>query len=303
MLSPVRFRVQLRLAILFGLLVPACSGPGSPMGRPNVQPDGGEDSDSDRDDGDENAGDSGRHPPSSDDDAGAPLDVHVQVSGARSECGKCSVLIAQVQGGKAPYVYDWSDPKLQGPGPHMVCPAVPTEYSVKVTDSSEVLEGEFAQSAMVKETNGKVECTAPTPDAGALGDEYFQGCGLPEYAEDMPANKICSVIEATGGPKEIGIKMPRKLAKGHTYELTINRLLPLTLGQDVRLVFYGSNELCVPQEQIGTIHFSNTWSDGICFTAERDYDHLFHTVEIDGVLFSAELAQFPTFCETACTPD
>src|SRR4051794_24319226 len=63
-------------------------------------------------------------------DGGGPLEARIQVNGgAGIVCGGCAILGAQVQGGKAPYSYAWSDPSLRGPGPFTVCPTQATSYS------------------------------------------------------------------------------------------------------------------------------------------------------------------------------
>ena len=104
-----------------------------------------------------------------------PLSAHIQVNGSTISCGMgCAVLIAQAQGGKQPYAYSWSDPTLVGPGPHRVCPEEPAEYSVTVTDDSQVSTAEFAMPAQTAKAFGKVECLPSGLDSGTATD--FMGC-------------------------------------------------------------------------------------------------------------------------------
>src|ERR1019366_4797901 len=69
-------------------------------------------------------------------DGGGVLQAHIQVNGGGSACGACAVVLAQVQGGQQPYIYTWSDPTWQGPGPFQLCPQMLTPVSLTVTDSS-----------------------------------------------------------------------------------------------------------------------------------------------------------------------
>jgi Galactose oxidase, central domain/Secretion system C-terminal sorting domain len=61
----------------------------------------------------------------------------VTVTGSTPICaGSCTNVSASVSGGNAPYTYSWTPNIGTGAGPHQVCPASTTTYSVLVTDSS-----------------------------------------------------------------------------------------------------------------------------------------------------------------------
>lgn len=50
--------------------------------------------------------------------------------------GSCTNISTTTSGGNPPYAYSWNPSVGTGSGPHQVCPAVTTTYSVLVTDSS-----------------------------------------------------------------------------------------------------------------------------------------------------------------------
>jgi len=238
---------------------------------------------------------------------GELLQARVQVNGANVSCGGCAVLIAQVQGGEAPYAYQWSDPTLSGPGPHMVCPTVPTSYSVIVTDDGEVIGGEFAKPAQEVEATGKVSCVE---DAGADG---LTGCftnGQPDGgAPDPDAGVMCPDPSDAGiafdfttgavGSVTVSSALPMPFKAGRQYEYNHDRLLPFTLsvGQGVTVDIYGAKEHCKPSEKLFSLVYDIfTWHQGYCFTPKEDYAYLIVAVHLDGVLFSWEFLTSGTAC-------
>jgi hypothetical protein len=224
-----------------------------------------------------------------------PLQARVQVNGANTPCGACAVVIAQAQGGKQPYSYAWSDPSLTGPGPHQVCPDQPTEYSVVVTDSSEVQAAEFGRSAQTAEAAGKVECTAPSLDAGGPAD--FVGCqGMVAQTDAGPGGQPVTCETGDGGYYSGTGMLPMPILGGHTYTLNYDQLIPIVVGEAVVVDIYGSNTPCALEEKLTSWTLDGTWHHPGCFTPTKNYDYVLIRVYVGFTLFYFDLLQTATFC-------
>jgi hypothetical protein len=245
--------------------------------------------------------------------AGAALQARVQVNGATVTCGSCAVLLAQVQGGKPPYTYAWSDPTLIGPGPHQVCPSAPTTYSVVVSDDSAEM-GEIAREAAQVQTSGSVNCTA---DAGIDGPH---GCFVPAPAKDggvadadASVGVICGDAGVSAGLFGVtgtvvgSVKLSDLFSNldvfraGKTYSYRADRLLPfnLSLGDPVKLEILGANSLCEPAEKLISLTFDVfSWHQQSCFTPKQDYRYVIETVTFDGELLYWDFLQSATICDT-----
>jgi hypothetical protein len=258
--------------------------------------------------------------------AGDQLQARVQVNGANLSCGACAILIAQVQGGTAPYTYEWSDPTLHGPGPHMVCPNASTSYSVVVSDSSEVSSGEFGRPAQSLEATGMVNCVA---DAGAgwTGCITYTAAGaiplgltgdaLGDASVGADAAVICPepddagvTFDLTSGSRgdvtvSVGVPPENTFKAGRTYEYSHDRLLPLTLslGDAVTVDLYGAKEHCKPAEKVATLVYDLfTWHQSYCFTPKEDYSYVIIQVHLNGALFSAEFLSIGSTCSGCSDP-
>jgi hypothetical protein len=237
------------------------------------------------------------------------LRAQVQVNGANTQCGTCSVILAQAQGGKLPYTYEWSDPSLQGPGPHMVCPDAPTSYSVVITDSSEVRNGEFYSPAQQVQAVGETHCV--TGDAGA----GFQGCLsqiVPDAGSDGGAGVTCpdpddpdagvtfDLFNGARGTITVTTDLGANAFKaGQSYEYSHDRLVPITLsvGEAVRVDVYGANTPCGFDEKLFTLTYDLfTWHQSFCFTPKQNYRYLIVQVHLNGALFSWEFLATGTTC-------
>jgi hypothetical protein len=245
-------------------------------------------------------------------DDSLPLQARVQVNGGKTPCGTCSVLLAQAQGGKQPYTYRWSDPELSGAGPHQVCPDEPTDYSVTVTDDSEVKGAEFSTPAQTATATGKVECTPPDLDAGQ-GTTEFVGCmtpagmmasGMMATAGTSPEAGAGTITCETGdGGFYSGTGMiPMPLLAGHTYSLSYDQLVPIVIGEPVIVDVYGSNEPCKLEEKFATWTLDGTWHHPGCFTPTKNYDYLLIRVYVGFTLFYFELLNGATFCAGCSEP-
>jgi hypothetical protein len=234
-------------------------------------------------------------------DAGTlqPLAVTLRVNGDRVPCGSCSVLIAQVLGGQAPYSYVWSDPALTGPGPHSVCPAEPTRYSVKVTDSSDKPSfAEFESEAMVVEAETPVGCV--TADGGT---ELWGGCFPPSGEASADAgngeSQECAWIDmvppfagALGGETTrvpVGFSFrstngDEQITPGKPYEISYDQVLfQLSVSQPVSVRIYGSNEPCGTTQLYGTHILDGTWHQSFCFVPEQAWKYTRVDVDIGDV--------------------
>lgn len=238
--------------------------------------------------------------------AGEQLQARIQVNGASVRCGECAVLVAQVQGGVLPYAYEWSDPALSGPGPHMVCPKEPTTYSVIVTDDSELGGGEFGQAAQEVQATGKVSCVEDAGVDGLTG--CWSGAGGDAGAPDPDAGVTCPepgdagvAIDITGAQGRVTVSsaLPMPFKAGRPYEYNHDRLLPFTVstGTGVTVDIYGAKEHCKPAEKLFSLVYDIfTWHQGYCFTPKEDYAYLIVAIRLDGVLFSWEFLTSGTVC-------
>jgi hypothetical protein len=257
-------------------------------------------------------------------DPGAPLSVQLQVNGATTACGSCSVLIAQAMGGKEPYTFSWSDPTLTGAGPHRVCPNEPTTYSVRVTDdSARDFEGS-SLAAQTAEARGDVKCRPADPDAGAL-----QGCsssvsmGMPQsgatpldgavkadpdagQTECGDAGITFDLTSGAQGTVTVSTRLEEAAFRGgQRYEYIVDRLVPLTLslGQAVDVEIWGGNTHCELAEKFIAYKLDLfTWHQSTCFTPTKDYLYLLVVVKLNGAIFNWELLTSSTTC-AGCSTD
>jgi hypothetical protein len=248
---------------------------------------------------------------------GGVLQARIQINGAHTTCGTCAVLLAEVQGGTAPYSYVWSDPSLVGPGPHEVCPDAPTKYVLTVTDSSGHAAGELATPAQKAQVTGTVACTAPLPDAstqaGALvgckvtstqaSEAMDGGMGI-----DCPANEQSSGLTALidGGVESSHAgALPGTLLAGQPYSFSYDRVIPLNVGQPVTVDIYGSNtpDICAEGEKLFSMKLDGSlasWNNTYCFTPTKDYAYVVSNVSVQGVFFYNSASFAGTMC-TGCS--
>jgi hypothetical protein len=237
------------------------------------------------------------------------LQAKVQVNGANTACGSCSVVIAQAQGGVLPYKYEWNDPSLVGPGPHQVCPDSPRTYTVTVTDSSELVGGEFAKPADQVAASGETACVE-----GDAGDG-IQGCVTNVGGGDAGADSGVSITCAE--PNDAGVTFdlatgalgtvtvstfmgPNAFKAGQSYEYSHDRLIPLTLslGEAIAVDVYGATEPCALEEKLFTLTYDLfTWHQSFCITPKKDYSYLIVAVHLNGALFSWEFLTAGTVCQ------
>ncbi len=229
------------------------------------------------------------------------LRAQIQVNGANTLCGTCSVILAQAQGGVLPYTYEWSDPSLSGPGPHRVCPDQPTKYSVIISDSAGTLTGEFARPSDRVEALGETNCvpgdagtgfagcfTSVTGDAGA---DANVPCGDAGVAFDLTTGAVGTVT--------VSAQLSDGFKAGQTYEYSHDRLIPITLslGQAVSVDIYGANEQCGQEEKLFTLTYDLlTWHQSFCFTPTKDYRYLVTAIHLNGAIFSWEFLTAGTTC-------
>jgi hypothetical protein len=248
-------------------------------------------------------------------DGGGPLEAHVQVNGNHGVCGACDVVLAQVQGGKQPYAYSWSDPSWQGPGPFQLCPGSATSVSLTVTDSS-ASSGELAMTAMTAKATTAVDCA---PADGASGPGALNGCismggsGTPEAGSNDAGQTECTQNEVEAGiawadggvAASVADKLGVTFLAGHTYQVSFDRLLPIVLGPPVTVKIYGSTEpdICHADQLLFTLNLDGSifnWHQAYCFTADRDYHYTVTNVYVQGVLVFFDVLSVSTICDS-CT--
>jgi hypothetical protein len=257
-------------------------------------------------------------------DPDAPLAVQLRVNGATTQCGACSVLVAQAMGGTAPYSYAWSDPSLSGPGPHRVCPTQPTTYSVRVTDDGErVFEGSTLP-AKTAEATGDVMCTPPDADAGvALGCSTMVAMGMPQVVSESLDGAVFADTDAgqvdcsdggvsfdftTGAVGTVTVSTRLEQAAfraGQRYEYIVDRLVPFTLSLDqaIDVELWGGNDHCnLAEKFVGYKLDFLTWHQSTCFTPTQDYLYLLVVVKLNGAIFNWELLTSSTTCP-GCSTD
>jgi len=255
-----------------------------------------------------------RENPLTPDAASDELQAHLQVNGAHTQCGTCAVVLAQAQGGVLPYTYTWSDPTLVGPGPHMVCPSAPTEYSVVIADSTPTVSGEFATTTQQVEAKGSVDCVE---DAGVAGEALL---GCESSSSTTPADGGVTDMQMTcAEPGDAGVtfdftmgargtvttstRREKVFKAGQTYEYSQDRLLPLTLttGDSIKVDVYSAKSHCSPLEKMFTLTWDIfTWHQSFCFTPKEDFQYVIIAVHLNGALFSWELVSGGTLC-TGCS--
>jgi hypothetical protein len=183
---------------------------------------------------------------------GGALEVHIQVNGGGNVCGQCAVVLAQVQGGTAPYTYTWSDPSWQGPGPFQLCPTTSTPVSLAVTDTSAGV-GELPtadQTAQAATTVECVEADAASPPGELNGCTAGAVSGVPEAGTNDAGNFECTANEVEAGVAwadggavaSEATPLPYTFRKGHTYSVSYDQLLPIELGGPVMVDIYGSTQ-------------------------------------------------------------
>lgn len=230
------------------------------------------------------------------------LQAAIQINGKNLPCGACSVVAVQAQGGRRPYTYTWSDPSLQGPGPHMLCPSAPTTLSVTVRDSSET-SGEVSLPARVTEASAELSCQL---DSGVAADSVgcksggsFDSTAEPPLQCDsspdggmLTENGLESFVESSAKP-------PLPLRAGQSYQFIYDHLVPLVLGKGVTVDVYGAVDTapCEKLEKLFTFRLDGTWHQSLCFSAPRDYDRVVTHVQLDGVWFWFELGEIGTLCK------
>ncbi len=231
------------------------------------------------------------------------LQALIQVNGTNLPCGACAVVAAQAQGGRRPYTYSWSDPKLQGPGPHMVCPTGPTLLTVELTDST-AGSGEFMMPSKTVTASAQLDCVAdsgvPLDSVGCVsGSSFDTPVEPPLICLGGPDAGMLTEMGAVG-ITETSATPPKKLVAGQSYEFIYDHLVPLVLGAGVTVEVYGASAAapCEKQEKLFTFRLDGTWHQSLCFTAQRSYERVISRVQLDGVWFWFELGQIGTLCSS-----
>lgn len=242
-------------------------------------------------------------------DLDLPLQLRIQVNGQNLPCGACGVVIAQAQGGRRPYTYEWNDPALQGPGPHTVCPTADKQYTLKITDSTPNMVGEFASTAQVAEASADFVCL---PDAGAGTD--FVGCKTGS-SFDTPTMESASQVVHCEGTTDGGVLTEHgavsttitsspvllPIAANKPHQFIYDHLLPVVLGKGVSVDVYGAmnDRPCEKLEKLFSFNLDGTWHQSLCFTPKQNYERIVTHISLNGVWFWFELGQVGTVC-TGC---
>lgn len=246
--------------------------------------------------------DSGGLPTRFIDGGGGPLEARIQFNGAGLICGRCGVALAQVEGGSYPYEYEWSDPTLEGPGPHSICPDGPVDLTLRVRDMLGVEDSEFPR--MVAEDMVHIECTE-APDGGAAPNSGLSGCSaFAQTANAMPDagfdQEMCRDDRPDAGPVVVEgtARLPGRFLAGRRYQVIYDQLLPIVIGEPVTVELYGSKGNCTAEQSIGTFVLDGRWHQTLCFVADQDYERLFVRVTVStNIFFYFEILSAVTFCE------
>lgn len=232
------------------------------------------------------------------------LQAQLQVNGKNLPCGACSIVAAQAQGGRRPYTYTWSDPKLQGPGPHSICATSPTPLSVTITDSSGKA-GEFAMPNKVVEATAQLDCVA---DSGVALDTVgcVSGSSWDSMKPDAEKPITCTsddggMFTADGLTSVVENSAPvfTPILAGQSYDFIYDHIVPLVLGKGVTVEVYGAMNAapCEKLEKLFTFRLDGTWHQSVCFTPQRTYERTISRIQLDGVWFWFELGQIGTICK------
>lgn len=241
-----------------------------------------------------------------------PLEVHLQVNGQNGSCGSCGVILAQVKGGKAPYEYKWSDPTLQGPGPHTVCPKEVTTYNVEVTDSSERVSVELSAAAQTAADSQEFKCSK---EEGVWG-----GCFAPGGGDaGAPPVDICKTLQIKD-PLGLGINLSEEFPiafsgeinptgespfiPGKLYEFIYDQLLlTFSLSKAVTVKIYGSDTSCGTDQLFGTWTLDGRQHQGYCFTPEKAWKYTRVDIDIgDTLLYVDFIPAQGTLCRGCSNP-
>jgi hypothetical protein len=227
------------------------------------------------------------------------------------------VLLAQATGGKQPYAYTWSDPSFQGPGPFQVCPGQTTKYSVIVTDSS-AHAGEVATGNQSVTATGKVACT-PADGAAPLvplhgcvtttdgpGDAGIDAGGIMTCTEDTVDSGTVAFLDGGAISATVGA-VRGTLLKGHAYQFSYDRLLPINFGNAVSVDVFGTtdDDICKADQKLFSLNLDGSifnWHQSYCFTPDRDYHYALTRVYIQGVFFYFNALATGTLCDTCSNP-
>ena len=248
-------------------------------------------------------------------DAGGPLQVHIQVNGSGNVCGACDVVLAQVQGGTQPYHYAWSNSSWSGPGPFTVCPSASMPISVTVSDSGGHGVGESSGSAQMATAATTVTCAASdgaTSEPGALnGCVASSMSGTPDASTNDAGSMECKQNEVEAGVAwadggavaSESTELGYTFLAGHTYQASYDQLLPIELGQAVTVDIYGATaaNVCQADQLLFTLTLNGSitsWHEQFCFTPTQDYTYLVTNVYIQGVLFYFNPLSVSTICDT-----
>ena len=237
-----------------------------------------------------------------------PLSARIQVNGQNASCGACGTVLAQVQGGKKPYQYKWSDPTLEGPGPHSVCPSKTTTYSVEVTDSSERVSVELGAAAQTAQDSVEFACSE---DAGIWG-----GCYPPPPADaGAPAPQVCRTM--TFKDPILGLELAKDVplsfaspidegafTPGKVYEFIYDQLLlTVSFTTPVTVKIYGSDSPCGTDQLFGTWTLDGRPHQGYCFTPEKAWHYTRVDVDIgDTLLYVDFIPAQGTLCRGCESP-
>ena len=221
----------------------------------------------------------------------SPLQVWIDVSDLTPPCGECTEITARASGGVAPYTFAWSDPTLDGPGPHRACPSMLVGYILVVTDARSTVS-----NAMVV-----LRCSAPMPAATSDG-------GSPGMSPDSTCfGRAPTELGQTCKADAIGLEMARSIAlaqpvvPGVTYSALLGlQGLQSTLANGLSFRLYGGRSACAQEQLLGTFEFrASVNAYGACFVAEQPFDHVVAVTETGAI--SLTVLDGMAFCGVGCS--
>ena len=113
-----------------------------------------------------------------------PINANIQ-AGSTTICeGECTTLLGQATGGNpAAYVFSWSHGLPSTPGPHVVCPATTTTYSLTVTDGVSAPDQATRTITVIPKPNAGSDSTVCrlSPQFNMIGSPpggYWKGPGI-----------------------------------------------------------------------------------------------------------------------------
>ncbi len=173
-------------------------------------------------DGDSSDGQDGS--PSPDGSVGGGLSVSLvsDAEGGSLCAGSCVTVQASATGGDGTYRVSWSDPSLEGLGPHTYCPSEDTTLQLELSDES---EGEFGPSTGSTQILLSLrDCAAPADGGSDDAQVETDGGWSAEGCIELPASLLderltfCEVEPFQANILRIAITVGRLVEPGELYE-------------------------------------------------------------------------------------